>query len=289
MLHCNMTTTMETVMADGKSAPAAPAAKTGVAVAKSATPAKQTVKAAAPVEQTPQAATAPAVSQPAMAASAIADAPAKPATAKAAAPVVTAKPAMTGGAAPAIKAKPVTRTQKPAVSRPAPAKSTAAPQAAVTQKGMMTTMNEQVKKVTAETTDRVQAMFGDVNARAKTAMEKGAKLFEEMNELNKGNLEAVVESGKIAAKGMQTMGQDAAELTRKSFESATTAMKSFASVKSPTELFKLQSDYAKSALETMVAESAKASEAWLKLAGEVAQPISNRYSVAAEKLKSASL
>ena len=44
MLHCNMTTTMETVMADGKSAPAAPAAKTGVAVAKSAAPAKQTVK-----------------------------------------------------------------------------------------------------------------------------------------------------------------------------------------------------------------------------------------------------
>lgn len=277
-------------MADAKPAAATPVAKVADQTAKPVAP----VVTAAPVAATPAApvaaTVAPAKPVDAPAAPAAVVKKAAPAVAVTAKPVAKAKPvrkaAVTKIAKPAITSKPMIKNKKPAISRPAPAKSAIAPRAIATQKGKMTTMNEQVKKVAAETTDRVQAMFGDVNARTKTAMEKGAKLFEDMNEFNKGNLEAVVESGKIAAKGIQTMGQDAAEMTRKTFETATGAMKSFASVKTPAELFKLQSDYAKSALETIVAESAKASEAWLKLAGEVAQPISNRYAVATEKLKS---
>ena len=36
-------------------------------------------------------------------------------------------------------------------------------------------------------------------------------MFEDINEFNKGNVEALVESSKIAAKGFETLGQDAAE------------------------------------------------------------------------------
>ena len=50
-------------------------------------------------------------------------------------------------------------------------------------------------------------------------------------------------------------------------------------------LFKLQSDYVRSAFDSIVAETSKNTEAMLKLAGEVAQPISNRVAVAAEKVK----
>ncbi|MFX7060050.1 phasin family protein, partial [Acinetobacter baumannii] len=67
----------------------------------------------------------------------------------------------------------------------------------------------------------------------------------------------------------------------------TAALKSFASVKSPTELFQLQSDYARSSFDALVAETSKTTEAMLKLAGEVFQPISNRFAVAAEKIKTA--
>ena len=65
--------------------------------------------------------------------------------------------------------------------------------------------------------------------------------------------------------------------------------KSFAAVKSPTELFQLQSEFAKSSFDSAVAEASKLSEAVVKLAGEIAQPISSRYAVAAEKLKAAAL
>ena len=137
--------------------------------------------------------------------------------------------------------------------------------------------------------DRIQAVMGDVNERTKNAVEKSAKLAEELTELTKGNVEAIVASSKIAAKGVETLGQQGADYGRRSFEEASAALKSFAEVKSPTDFFKLQSDYARSAFDSFVAESSKASEAVIKLAGEVAEPITGRYSVAAERVKTLAL
>ena len=137
------------------------------------------------------------------------------------------------------------------------------------------------------TAPKAQALFADFNDRTKAAVEKSTKLVEEANEFAKGNVEALVESGRIAAKGFETLGQDAAEYGRKSFENATAALKSFAAVKSPTEFFKLQSDFVRGAFDSYVAEASKNTEAVLKLAGDAAQPLSNRFAVAAEKVKTA--
>ena len=136
-------------------------------------------------------------------------------------------------------------------------------------------------------TDRVQAIFGDVNGRAKTAIEKSSKLFEEMTEFTKGNVEAIVASGRVAAKGAETLGQEAAEYGKKSFEQASATFRSFSGVKSPTELFQMQSEYARTSFDAIVAESSKLSESFLKLAGDIAQPLSSRLAVAADKVKSA--
>jgi phasin family protein len=133
--------------------------------------------------------------------------------------------------------------------------------------------------------EKAQTLFAEANERAKAAVEKGTKLFEEANEFSKGNIEAIVESGKIAAKGFETLGQDAAEYSRKQFEGATAALKSLSTVKSPTDFFKLHSDYVRSSFDSIVAQTSKNTEAMLKLAGEVAQPISNRVALAAEKAK----
>lgn len=139
----------------------------------------------------------------------------------------------------------------------------------------------------ADATSKAQAMWSDMNARTKTAVEKSTKLFEEMNDFNKGNIEALVESSRVAAKAAETLSQHAAETARKNFEQATAAMKSMASVKTPTELFQLQSDLARKSFDDMIAEMSKTSETMLKLAGDVFQPLSNRFAVAADKFKAA--
>jgi phasin family protein len=133
--------------------------------------------------------------------------------------------------------------------------------------------------------DNVQNLFGDMRDRAKTSMEKGAKFAEEFGDFTKGNAEALMASGRVAAKGVETLGQEAVEYGKKSFESASSAVKGFAAAKSPTELFQLQSDYARSAFDAAVAEGSRVTEAWVKLAGEIMQPLSTRIAVAAEKVK----
>jgi len=135
------------------------------------------------------------------------------------------------------------------------------------------------------TTTQAHTVFADMNERAKTAVEKSTKMVEEANEFAKGNIEALVESGRIAAKGFESLGQEAADYSRRSFESATAAMKNLAAVKSPTDFFKLQSDYLRGAFDSYVAEASKHTEAMIKLAGDAAQPISNRFAVAVEKVK----
>ena len=204
-------------------------------------------------------------------------APAK-VVAKSATPKAAAPKAVTPAAAP-VK-KPAAQPVKKIVSVKTQAKPVAAPAAPHTKKEV-TTMENTIKN----TTDKAQAMFVDMNDRAKAALEKTQGMFADVTEFNKGNVEALVESSKIAAKGIETMGQDAAEYTRKSFENMTAIVKTLSTVKSPTEFMKLQSDYMRTSFDSMVAESSKTTETMLKLAGEIAQPISNRVAIAAEKIK----
>jgi phasin family protein len=219
---------------------------------------------------------------------------------KAEAPAPIAKPAEAPKAEAASVAK-----EKPAQSKPAPKAAVlakkvkrAAPAAQRKTKKIVKPAGagvkqviQGVKKMATKTqapfigTEQFTAAFGDVNARAKDAFEKGAKIAEEIADLTRGNVEAFVASSKVAAKGVETLSQDAAEYGRKSFEDASAALKSFAEVKSATDFFKLQSDYARSAFDAAVAESARVSEAFIKIAGDAAEPITSRYTVAAERVK----
>lgn len=136
-------------------------------------------------------------------------------------------------------------------------------------------------------TERAQEMFGEANERAQAAMEKSGVLAREWGEFGKGNMEAFVASARIAAEGTGEIAREAADFGRGRFEAASSTFKEIASAKSPSEAFQVQSEFAKTAFDAMVQESSKMSEAWLKLAGDVFEPISSRYAVAADKIKEA--
>lgn len=231
--------------------------------------------------------------------------PAKPKPAKAAAEfkagkAVAAPP--TTAAAPAEVAKIVAAAPVKIEAAPAPVAEAieppAAPEAVAAQKNEATdtegtsTMNKQINdtiELNREAADRFQSAFGDVNERAKAAIEKGTRLVEEFTDLTRGNVEAFVASSKVAARGVETLTQEAADFGRRSFEEASSTLKSFAEVKSPTDFFRLQSEFARAQFDALVAESSKISEQVIKLAGEVAEPITTRYSVAAERVKTLAL
>ena len=216
----------------------------------------------------------------------VASAPAKAEAVKPAAPVAVAAPAPTPVAAPVVtpavvKAETVTPQPLPVPEAPTP---TAAPRIDVPSE-KTTPISKGTTPMATNSTFSPEKILTDLNARTKTAFEKSAKFGEDFAELAKGNLEAVAESAKIAAKGAETIAQGAADYTKKNFETATAAMKRYSSVKSPAELFQLNSELAKSSFDSAVAEASKMSEAFTKLAGEIFQPLSNRYTITAEKLK----
>ena len=96
-------------------------------------------------------------------------------------------------------------------------------------------------------------------------------------------------SSRVASRSpvSQTLAQGQAAYVRKQFEEVTAAARTLAGVKSPTEFVKLQGDYVRQQFDGAVAEMSRSTEAMLKLAGEVAQPVANRVAVAVEKVKMA--
>ena len=140
---------------------------------------------------------------------------------------------------------------------------------------------------TAKTTDFTKPIvdaFGDYQSKAKVAYEKGTEVATEVTEFAKGNVEAFVESGKIYAAGVQTLGKGYVEEAKTAYETLTADVKELAAVKSPTELFQLQGKIARRNFDMFVAASSKNTEAFLKLANDVAAPLTGRVEVATEKL-----
>lgn len=143
---------------------------------------------------------------------------------------------------------------------------------------------------TAKTTDftaTAKEFLTDAQTRAKTVFAKTGELASEVTEFNKGNLEAVVESGKIFFNGVQSMGREQVEATKTVVETVTADFKKMAAVKSPTELVQLQGELVRRNFDAAVSFGSKNTEALVKLYNEAFAPISSRMSLAAEKIKKA--
>ncbi len=128
-----------------------------------------------------------------------------------------------------------------------------------------------------------EKLFADASQRGEEAVKRSRKAAEELGELYRGNLEAFVEAGKIAATGAQSIGQDLVAKSRDSLEQTADTVRTFAEAKSPTELLQLQSDFARTAFDRFVEDSSALTESFVKLAGEAFQPLSSRASANVEK------
>ncbi len=136
-------------------------------------------------------------------------------------------------------------------------------------------------------TDTMQNTAETMQANAQDAMGKGKQAFEDMTSFGQGNVEAMVESTRVAFKGLEAMTQARAAFAKQSFDATVQTLKSMAEVRSPADLFKLQGEYLRNSMDALVAETSRSTEATLKLVGEIAQPIQNRVALAAEKVRTA--
>jgi phasin family protein len=128
-----------------------------------------------------------------------------------------------------------------------------------------------------------QSILEEATERSQELVKRSQKVAEELADLARANVEAVVEAGRVAAEGARSIGQDVVAKQRDGFEQAADAIRSLAEAKSPTEYLQLQGDFARASFDRAVAESSKLTESLVKLAGEAFQPLSNRASANAER------
>lgn len=191
--------------------------------------------------------------------------------AKPAAKKTVKKAAAAKSVAPKKIAKPAAR--KPAAAAPAPT--------------FKDTIMAKTQNVTEDFTAKVKEAMTQAQDRAKQAFEKSQALAGEAGEFTKGNVEALVESGKVLAAGVQDLGKDYVAEAKSAFETVQADFKALAAVKSPADFFQLQGEILRRNFDAAVVTGSKNSEKMVKIANEAFAPIQNRVSLAMEKVKQA--
>ena len=98
------------------------------------------------------------------------------------------------------------------------------------------------------------------------------KSFEEFQSLGKDSFEAYAASASALTKGFQAIAQDAAEFSRKSFETSTAAVERVTAAKSIETALEVQQGYAKEAYNAFIGQMSKFGELYLATAKEAYKP-----------------
>lgn len=195
-----------------------------------------------------------------------------PAPAPVEAPVAHAVEEVTPAPAP-VEAPPAAAvTAEVAPAPPKPEAKKAAPKA-VPAATKIETPAKPVDQAIAQTKEKVEKMSKQVFA-----------TFEDVVGFQKENVEAFVASSTILTKGFEVLSKEIAAFTQAQYEQSVATTKALFAVKSVKELVDLQTEFAKSSFDALVAEATKVSETGIKVANEAAEPITARVNAAVEKL-----
>ncbi|HYI42706.1 MAG TPA: phasin family protein [Sphingomicrobium sp.] len=121
-----------------------------------------------------------------------------------------------------------------------------------------------------------EKLVNETTGRSEEFAKRSRKAVEELSDVARGNVDAIVEASRIAASGAQSIAQKALTKSRDSVELAADTVRSMAEAKNPSDLLQLQAEFVRGAFDRFVSESSNLTESMVKLAGESFQPISNR-------------
>ncbi|MGH6955995.1 MAG: phasin family protein [Caulobacteraceae bacterium] len=125
------------------------------------------------------------------------------------------------------------------------------------------------------------------NQAFKQSIEKSLSAFGEINTHSNKNFEAVTASVTAATKGAEALGAQFMAYSKRAMEDQVVAAKNLSGARSVQEVVELQTSYAKTALETYIAEMNKASETVAASVKECFQPLNERVTAFVERIQTA--
>ena len=133
---------------------------------------------------------------------------------------------------------------------------------------------KQVEDLTAEATKTIEQN-----------VEKMTKGVEDATAFGQENVEAIVASGKIAAKAVESMNAEILAYSKKSYEDSLAAAKELTSCKSISELVEKQTAFGKVAMEGFIAQATKMNEMMTAAGKEIVEPVNARFTAAVDAFK----
>lgn len=106
---------------------------------------------------------------------------------------------------------------------------------------------------------------------------KMVKNFEDVQKLGKDNVEATLKAFGAVSKGAQTAAAEIADYSKKAFEDGTAVAEKLIGAKSIETAIELQTDYARRAYDSFVAQSVKLGELYADVAKETYKPFESYF------------
>lgn len=165
------------------------------------------------------------------------------------------------------------------------------------------------KTSAAKTTETLEAAAGEQQKQIEAAVKAGAdaftqgyeqvyastkeqmdrvnefafKNYDELADFNKETIEALITSSNVVAKGVEDFGQEIASYAQKAAEKNIETAKRMFAVKNVQDAMDLQAEWAKTAFDSFMAESAKLQDMSMQVGTKAAEPLSKQVNAAVEK------
>lgn len=127
-----------------------------------------------------------------------------------------------------------------------------------------------------------QAGLHRTEAKVKENMDKAMKTAEEFVSFGQGNFEAIMESGRVWAAGVQALSKQAAVTAQAALDDTLSGFKALAAAKTLKEALDIQGGLARANMEKAVAETGRFTDASMKLAEQALAPLAARMTAAVE-------
>jgi hypothetical protein len=133
----------------------------------------------------------------------------------------------------------------------------------------------------------IESLAGEVEGQAKAACARGFAVIDEIGDMTRGNVGAVVDSGRILGAGLKEIGEGSLGRSRQAVDTFVADLKALAAIKSPADLFQFQLGLTRRNVDAAFALATSNGKALARLAGEAAAPISGQARANLARLRKA--
>lgn len=120
---------------------------------------------------------------------------------------------------------------------------------------------------------------------AQKAFEQATSFGGEIGEISRANMQAMTQSAQVAGQGLQTLGKTAMTFMQQSAERNMKVLQEMGGVKTVQDFAALQTEYAKTSVQTYVEQMTEMAKMFATTMREAAEPLNAQAGVVAEKFQ----